>query len=49
MTTTDNGMTRRGNCVFRTIPSWPTTDINEFPVASEKNPKRTTFVSSITG
>src|SRR5215210_2618150 len=49
VTTTDSGITRRGNCVFRTTLSWATTDITEVCVASEKKPNSTTFMSSSTG
>ena len=34
VSTTESGITRRGNCVLRTMPSWPTTEPTEPPVAS---------------
>ena len=37
VTTTEVGMTRRGNCVLRTTPSWATTEVTAALVASLKN------------
>jgi hypothetical protein len=47
--TTASGITRRGNCVLRTTPSWPTIEVTAMPVASWKNPKSTMLNSSSTG
>ncbi len=43
------GMTSRGNWVFRTMPSWATTEVTACVVASWKKPKRTMLSSSMTG
>ncbi len=43
------GITSRGNWVLRTTPSWATTEVTEFVVASWKKEKRTIPSSSITG
>ena len=49
-TTVDSGITRRGNCVFRTIPSWLTTEVHgRDVVASWKKVNTTTLNSSRTG
>src|ERR1700755_2875684 len=34
--TVEIGITRRGNCVLRTTPSWATTEVTEFVVDSWK-------------
>ncbi len=49
VTTTESGITMRGNWVLRTTLSWLTTDCTAPCVASEKSPKRTTLKSSRTG
>ncbi len=47
--TVESGITRRGNCVLRTIPSWASTELTAPPVASWKKPKTTRLNSSSTG
>ena len=47
--TTAIGMTRRGNCVLRTIPSWATTEGVATVVASWKNVKSTMLSRRKTG
>src|SRR5215218_2147550 len=49
VTTVESGITRRGNWVLRTMPSWETTEVTELVVASWKKVKRTMPSSSITG
>ena len=49
VSTTDSGITRRGNCVFRTIDSCETTEVTATFVASWKNVKRTMLNRSSTG
>jgi hypothetical protein len=49
VSTTDSGITSRGNCVLRTIASCETTDPTEVVVASWKKPNRTMLNSSRTG
>ena len=47
--TVASGITRRGNWVLRTTPSWATTEVTAFVVASWKKVKRTIPSSSSTG
>ena len=47
--TVASGITRRGNWVLRTMPSWATTDVTACEVASWKKPNRTMLSSSRTG
>ena len=49
VSTTASGITRRGNCVLRTTPSWPTIELTAMPVASWKKPNSTMLNSSSTG
>ena len=49
VSTTESGITRRGNWVLRTTPSWATTEVTAFCVASWKKVKRTMPSSSSTG
>src|SRR5438046_2433369 len=49
VSTVARGMTRRGNWVLRTTPSWATTDVTEVLVASWKKVNSTMFISSSTG
>ena len=46
--TTASGITRRGNCVFLTTPSWVTIEPTAVVVASWKNPKSTMLNNSMT-
>ena len=47
--TVESGITRRGNWVLRTTPSWATTEVTALVVDSWKKVKRTIPSSSITG
>ena len=47
--TIESGITRRGNCVLRTIPSWATTEVTAVVVDSWKKPNRTMLNRSRTG
>ncbi len=49
VTTTESGITMRGNWVLRTMLSWPTTEPTAPEVDSEKKLKRTTLKSRRTG
>lgn len=49
VSTTERGMTRRGNCVFRTTLSWLTTDVTEATLASWKKVNMTTLKRRSTG
>ncbi len=49
VSTTDSGITIRGNCVLRTIASWATTEPTEVLVASWKKPNSTMLNSRSTG
>ena len=44
--TVESGITRRGNWVLRTTPSWATTEVTELVVDSWKKVKRTIPSSS---
>ena len=49
VSTVESGITRRGNWVLRTTPSWATTEVTAIVVASWKKVKRTIPISSSTG
>jgi hypothetical protein len=49
VTTVASGITRRGNWVLRTTPSWATTEVTPLVVDSWKKVKRTIPSSSRTG
>ena len=49
VSTVESGITRRGNWVLRTTPSWATTEVTALVVASWKKVKRTIPSSSSTG
>ncbi len=49
MRTTESGITRRGNCIFRTTPSWAATEVTARWVASAKKVNSMMLSSSTIG